>query len=170
MSAVIIDISKYKMELLSDIYKNPKIVNAIDSQQTGVTHDEPDTLMYKNLFPYMRIPETQNIADTYILLSVDIDRVNRNNQTYARYYTKMWVMAGLDRMQMEDRYQATRIDYIAEELTRMFHGQHKFGFSEFELISNRETLLDVKYLYRELIFVCNDLRQPVGMGKADIYA
>ena len=52
---VIIDISKYKLELLSDIYKNPKIVSAIDSQQTDVTPSEPDTLMYQNLFPYMCI-------------------------------------------------------------------------------------------------------------------
>ena len=163
-NTVIINISKYKLELLSDIYKNPKIVSAIDSQQTDVTPSEPDTLMYQNLFPYMRIPATQNIADTYILLSVDLERVNRNNQTYARYHTTFWVLAALDRMQMEEQYKATRIDYIAEEIARMFHGSNKFGFSTFELVSNREILLDVKYLYRELVFVCNDLRQPVTMG------
>ena len=162
MSAAFIDISKYKMEILSDIYKNPRIVEAIDSQQTGVTHGEPDTLMYKNLFPYMRVPDTQNIADTYILLSVDIARVSRHNRTYAQYQTTMWALAGVDRMQMPAQYGATRIDYIAEELRRMFHGQTKFGFSKFELMSNREVLLDVKYLYRELIFLCNDLRQPVA--------
>ena len=163
MTAAMIEISKYKMELLSDIYKNEKIVEAIDSQQTGVIPEEPDTLMYKNLFPYMRVPETQNIADTYILLSVDLDRVNRNNRTYARYVTTMWAMAATDRMQMEERFKATRIDYLAEELTRMFHGQTKFGFSKFELLSNREVLLDVKYLYRELVFRCNDLRRPVDV-------
>lgn len=163
MASTIIDISKYKMELLSDIYKNPTIVEAIDSQQTGVTPEEPDTLMYRNLFPYMRVPNVQNKADTYILLSVDIDRVNRNNRAYARYRSTLWVMAGLDRMQMPEKYSATRIDYIAEELTRMFHGVHKFGFSEFELLSSNEVLLNVNYLYRELVFRCNDLRQPVAL-------
>ena len=162
MTVAFIDISKYKMEILSDIYKNSKIVEAIDSQQTGVTPTEPDTLMYKNLFPYMRVPDTQNIADTYILLSVDIGRISRNNRAYAQYQTTLWVIAGLDRMQMPAQYEATRIDYIAEELRQMFHGQTKFGFSKFELMSNREVLLDVKYLYRELVFLCNDLRQPVA--------
>ena len=160
--STIINISDYKMALLRDIYNNPKIVEAIESQQVDYVPTEPDSLMYRNLFPYMRVPGTENKADTYVLLSVDIDRVNRNNKAYARYATTMWALAGLDRMQMDERFKATRIDYIAEELTRMFHGQHKFGFSEFELISSKEVLLDVKYLYRELIFVCNDLRQPVA--------
>jgi hypothetical protein len=156
-----IDVSAYKMELLSDIYNNPRIVEALDSQQLEVIKDEPDTLMYKNLFPYMRVPETQNKADTYILLSVDMDRVNRNNRTYAIYKTTIWTMAHIDRMQMEARFQATRIDYIAMELDKLFDGSRKFGFSPFELISNREVLLDVKYIYRELVFVCSDLRHPV---------
>ena len=47
-----IDVSAYKLELLSDIYNNAKIVEAIDSQQADVINAEPDTLMYKNLFPY----------------------------------------------------------------------------------------------------------------------
>jgi len=156
-----IDVSKYKMELFSDIYNRPKIVEALDSQQLNVLNDEPDTLMYNNLFPYMRVPDTQNKADTYILLSVDIDKINRNNKTYALYQTTIWVLAHVDRMQMAEQYQATRVDYIATELDTLFDGQRKFGFSEFELISNREILLNEKYLYRELIFVCNDLRHPV---------
>ena len=156
-----IDVSKYKMELFLDIYNSPKIVEAIDSQQLNVANDEPDTLMYNNLFPYMRVPDTQNKADTYILLSVDIDKINRNNKTYALYQTTIWVLAHVDRMQMAEQYQATRVDYIATELDALFDGQRKFGFSEFELISNREILLNEKYLYRELIFVCNDLRHPV---------
>ena len=160
-TAAMIDISKYKMEILSDVYNNPKIVAAIDSQQKGVTPGEPDTLMYKNLFPYLRVPDTQNIADTYVLLSVDVIRVGRNNRAYAQYQTTIWVLAGLDRMQMPAEIGATRIDYIAEELRQMFHGVTKFGFSRYELMSNREILLDTKYLYRELLFWCNDLRQAV---------
>jgi len=156
-----IDVSEYKIELLSDMYNNPKIVEAIDSQQLNVVNEEPDTLMYNNLFPFMRVPETQNKADTYILLSVDIDRVNRNNKTYAIYQTTIWVLAHVDRMQMAEQYRATRIDYIAKKLDNLFDGQRKFGFSEFELISNREILLNEKYHYRELVFICSDLRHPV---------
>ena len=63
-------------------------------------------------------------------------------------------------MEMENQ-NATRIDFISEKLTNLFEGKHKFGFSEFELISNREILLNEKYNYRELIFLCNDLRHPV---------
>ena len=160
----IINISGYKTELLLDIYTNDRIVEAIDSQSPGYIPGEPDSLLYRNIFPFLRVPFTQNIADTYVLVSVDVDRVSRGNRAYAKYHTTMWSLAHLDRMEMPRKYGATRIDYIAEELVEVFHGQRKFGFSEFELISNREVLLDTKYLYRELVFTCDDLREPVGLG------
>jgi hypothetical protein len=159
----IINISEYKMAILADIYNNPLIIEAIDSQQTDVFNNEPDSLVYKNIFPYLRIPDTQNKADTYVLLSVNADRINRNNKTYAIYRTTMWALAHMDRMQMPDHYRSTRIDYIGEELKKMFDGGHKFGFSEFELLSNREILLNEKYHYRELVYICRDLRHPVNM-------
>ena len=159
----IMSINEYKMAILADVYNNPLIVAAIDSQQADVFNDEPDSLMYKNLFPYLRIPDTQNKADTYVLLSVSADRINRNNKTYAIYRTTMWALAHMDRMQMPDHYRATRIDYISEELKKIFDGVYKFGFSEFELLSNREILLNEKYHYRELVYVCKDLRHPVTM-------
>lgn len=160
---VMINISGYKTELLLDIYGNERIVEAIDSQSPEYVPGEPDTLLYRNLFPFLRVPFTQNIADTYVLVAVDVDRVSRYNRTYAKYHTTIWSLAHLDRMEMPRRFGATRIDYIAEELVALFHGQRKFGFSELELISNKEVLLDTKYLYRELVFVCDDLREPVGL-------
>ena len=162
--AAMISVSDYKTEILADMCASGKIVEGIDSQQAGYVPGEPDSLLYRNLFPYLRVPETQTLADTYILLSVDIDRVSRHNRTYARYATVMWALAHMDRMEMPARFRSTRIDFIAEELIGMFHGQRKFGFSEFELISSKEVLLDVKYMYRELTFVCDDLRQPAELG------
>lgn len=157
-----IDISAYKKELLSDIINNPRIIEAIGSQQTDVVSEEPDSLLYRNIFPFLRVPNTENMADTYIMLSVDIDKVNQYNKTYAVYRVTMWVMAHVDRMEMEERFQATRIDYISKELDSLFDGQRKFGFSEFELISNREILLNEKFHYRALVFECSDLRRQVG--------
>jgi hypothetical protein len=158
----IISVNKYKTELLKDIINAPKIIEAIDSQQPDAVINEPDSLIYKNIFPYIRIPDTQSKADTYILLSVDIDRINRNNKTYAMYRTVFWVLSHKESMEMEGQ-NATRIDYIGEEIKTLFDGQQKFGFSEFELWSNREILLNEKYHYRELVFTCNDLRHPVSM-------
>ena len=63
---------------------------------------------------------------------------------------------------MPEQYKATRIDYIAKEIADLFSGVRRFGFTEFELLSNREVLLNEKFLYRELVFVCSDLRHPVN--------
>jgi len=156
----IISISEYKMELLKDVYKDKKIVSALDSQQLDYVPDEPDSLIYLNLFPYLRIPETQNKADTYVLISVDIDKISRSNQTYAMYTTTFWILTHKERMKLAG-FNATRIDYISEEVKKLFDGVQKFGFSEFELISNREIILNEKYTYRELTFTCYDLRHAV---------
>ena len=156
-----ISVSEYKKEILKDLYNSPLVVKGIDSQQVDVIPDEPDSLLYQNLFPFLRVPETQTMADTYILLSVDIDKINRHNRTYAKYLTTMWILAHVERMQMPAEYQATRIDYLAEVLIDIFNGQRKFGFSDFELQSNREILLNEKYHYRELVFMCDDLRHYV---------
>ena len=45
-----LDISAYKMELLTDIYNTPAIVAAIDSQSPEYVKNEPDSLIYANLF------------------------------------------------------------------------------------------------------------------------
>ena len=159
----LININEYKAELLSDICNTQTIIDAIDSTQTDVDNSQPMTLLYNNIFPYMQIPSTQNKVDTYIMLSVDIDRINRHNKSFATYGTTIWVLAHMERMKMPAEYNATRIDYLSQELKTLFDGVRKFGFSPLDLISNREVLLNETYHYRELRFMSHDLRHPQGI-------
>ena len=157
----IIRVSDYKLELLRDIVGAPEIVDGIDSRSGGVVPGEPESLIYRNVFPYLRIPDTQNKADCYIMLAVDITGINGHNPTYASYLTSIWVLAHQERMRMEGR-NGTRIDFLAERVKELFDGKQKFGFSAFELSSSREVILNEKYQYRELRFKCFDQRRPVG--------
>jgi len=152
-----IDIRDYKVSFIKDIISAPDIVKNIDSQNPAVDADMPDTLVYKNIFPYLRIPDAQNKADTYILLAVDILNVNRKNPTFVDLRLTIWVMAHQECMQM-DESESTRIDYLGEELRNLFDGQPKYGFGILELNSSREIVLNERYQYRELIFHTTDLK------------
>lgn len=156
-----IDISSYKTDIMADIINCAPIVGAVESKSERYDPGAPDTLIYANIFPYLRIPETQNNTETYILIAVDMENVNRVNAAYCDIRITMWVMAHQWHMAMPDK-NATRIDYISQELKKLFEGQRKYGFNKLELISNREHILNEKYQYRELIFVTNDLRQPAN--------
>ena len=155
-----INITEYKMAVLRDLFNNPEIVTLIDSQDEGFNRDEPDSLIYRNIWPYLRIPDTITVSDCHILIAVDITAPSRYNPTYAKYLTTIWCLCHQERMRVGTRT-GTRIDLLSEEVKKMFDGEMKFGFGEYQLLSNREIILNEKFQYRELKFECNDLRHKV---------
>ena len=152
-----IDIRDYKMDFIKDIISVPDIVKNIDSQNPAADIEAPDSLVYKNIFPYLRIPDSQNKADTYILLSVDLLNINRKNPAFLDLRLTIWAMAHQECMQMEES-ESTRIDYLGEALRNLFDGEKKYGFGVLELNSSREIILNERYQYRELIFHTVDLK------------
>lgn len=151
-----INISEYKTEIMQDIISTPAIVTAIDSSSPNYDPESPDTLIYENIFPFINIPETQEVSETYILMSVDVDRISSRNSTFNDMTIRFWCMS--HKTKMKTPFNKTRIDWLAEELKKLFHGQIKYGYKALELVSNKEHVFDDKYLYRELIFKTNDLR------------
>lgn len=188
---IIIDIGKYKAELLSDIFNNEEIVSLLEVSDTDIRNridnDEPEALVYKNIFPFLLVPEFEDTADTYIMLGVDSEEPNwRHNQAYCNYQITVWVMCHKDRMEVSKEQVNTwkelrqhlkdigrikttdvepgvssRVDVISQLIMRMWHDESKFGFSPLELMSSKEVVLNVKFYYRELIFECKDLRRRV---------
>ena len=152
-----IDIRNYKTGIIMDIIHNQKIVDAVDSQSPDYVRGVNDSLLKCNVFPFLRIPDTQNKADAYILMSVDITGMNAGNATFADMRVTLWVMAHQDRMIMETE-NATRTDYIGEELRGMLDGSTKYGYGMLECISSAEHILSEKYQYRELIFRTVDMK------------
>ena len=147
------------MLLLKAFFNTSAIVEGIDSQSDKVDAESPDTLIYENLFPYLRIPDTTTKADTYIMVAVDAVNIHKN-RTYADYRITIWVLAHQHRMRMEGR-SATRIDYLSDEIKKVLDRDLQYGFNKLELVANREIILNDKYLYREMRFEVPDLRMPV---------
>lgn len=132
-------------------------MDAIDCSAEGYYPDEPDSIIYKGLFPYLRIPEAQSDAATYVLLAVDMVNVNKSNPAFCDIQLTLWAMSHRSLMQMKG-ISATRIDYIGEELSKLLDGQLKYGYGKLELTASREVILSATYIYRELIFRTVDMR------------
>ena len=152
-----VDINAYKKEILMDIIGSPEIVGGIESRALGVVPGEPDSLIYKNVFPFLRIPDAQCIADAYVLFAVDVLDINRHNRMFLDLKLTFWAMAHQDVMKM-DGVAATRIDFLGEELRKLFDGSSKYGYGVLELAASREVILNDKFQYRELIFRTVDMK------------
>ncbi|MCL2020437.1 MAG: hypothetical protein FWG70_11895 [Oscillospiraceae bacterium] len=157
----IINITDYKMDLIKELTSSSEIIEILDSQADGYIKDEPTSLIYRNLWPYLKVPDIQTSADCHLLIAVDIASVNRLNPTYAKYLITIWCLCHQNRMWVDKRI-GTRTDLLAQEVLKLLDGRQNFGFSELRLESNRELILNKNYQYRELKFTCNDLRRSVS--------
>lgn len=155
-----IDISNYKLDLLRDIFNCKTIVEAIDSQENGYDPDSPDSLIYKNLYPFWKVVDTQTNADCYILVSVDLVGMNRVNTMFSNIHVNFRILCHQDRMKMKNK-NATRIDFLSMELRKLFNNQTKYGVGVLRLVSDVENILSEKYQYRDLTFHVTDIPQSI---------
>ena len=60
-------------------------------------------------------------------------------------------------MKMSPRYSATRVDYIASLINKIFNKNKNYGTVALEYVSDIESILLDKYHMRTLRFRCNEL-------------
>ena len=151
----LIDISSYKLDLIKDLIASETILTGIDSQQADI--HSPDDYIYKNIYPFAYLPDTETKSDTFILFFVDLPNINRQNPTFADIRLTIWVLVHKDRQQMKEQ-NASRADYLGEEIRKMLDGSKNYGYGVLDLVASREVILNEKYVYRELIFRTVDMK------------
>lgn len=154
------EIIDYKNQIIKDILFNSDdptlstdIVNAIDSEYIGCEEE----LIYENIFPYLRIPNTQTETKAYITISVDMPKVSTKNYFFKDMLITINVIVHEDIMKMPARYSATRADYISSLINKVFNGNKEYGNVPLEYVSDVESVLLNKYFVRSLRFRCNEL-------------
>lgn len=140
--------SDWKNKALSMIQNDDEIMSLLD-----MTPEEADDPMYVRLFPYNHIPETIEETKVYITVQVSIPRIMWG-RIWANPRMTIRVISHQDKMKLtEPGISATRIDYIAELIIKMFQGIKGFGGGTLELATNYEDLYNYLFHYRELVFV-----------------
>lgn len=149
----------YKNKIMRDILHNEdstlstEIVNAINPDYLG----SEDEMIYEHIFPYLRIPDTQSDVKCYITMSVDMPRVSTKNYFFKDMVITINVIVQQDIMRMPPRYSATRADYIASIINKIFNGNKNYGTVALEYVSDTEEILLKDYFVRSLRFRCNEM-------------
>lgn len=115
--------------------------------------EESESLVYKNIFPFYYIPETQTEAKSYVVLKVDFPR--RIDKMYKNVRVYILIFCHQDIMQVQNA-NGTRIDLMSEVVESLFNTRDDFGFGEMVLSSDCEVNINNTYRGREMIFTVED--------------
>lgn len=141
------DISLAKRIIESVLYNDPDIVELIDNPT--IDPEMPEDLMYANIFPFIRVPGTQDTSGNYICYEVDdmldLSRNDRMKQQYIQFV--VFVHKDLIRT----KYGAPRHDMFGMIIRDLFNRSHLFGH-ELKLVQSRGGTTDTDYCTRTLKF------------------
>lgn len=156
------EIIDYKNMVINDILYNKEdetlsndIVMAINPQYIN----NKQGLIYKHIFPYPRIPETQTETCSYITITVDMPRVSTKNYFFKDMLITVRVIVHQDLMKMEKEFSASRSDYIGALINKILNQNKNYGNTPLEYVSDVESILLDKFFVRELRFRCNELNK-----------
>ena len=147
-------ITRYKNKLMSSIINSPKLIALVNDSyiEDGEIIDAND-LVYKQIFPFYYIPDTQTETLSYVIMKVN--GLGVSGKIYNKAEVYICVMSHQDIMKVEDAG-GTRIDLMGEIIEDLFNGRDDFGFGEMELKSNAEININTTYRGRELRFFVED--------------
>lgn len=155
------EIISYKQKAMERILNTDTIVSALKARDAKGNPLEIDELPYRFIFPFGYIPQTLEIAGCYITIEVSMPSVSTVNYFFKDVLMLITVICHQDLMQMTDEHTgATRIDYIAVELDKLFNNkENSIGTFDMELVSNTEGSVDSVHRYRQLRFKTKELRR-----------
>jgi hypothetical protein len=135
------DISNKKRIIEQMLYVDPDIIETINNPKIDPTC--PDEIVFKNIFPFIRVPNTQEEAQNYITFTVD------NNDVTNKQYVKFVVFVHQDLA--ATKWGIPRHDLLGYIIEDIFNLSNKLGM-QLRLISNTEGSTDTNYCTRTLWF------------------
>lgn len=121
-------------------------------------NEEDHGIVYKQVFPYLYIDETQTKVLSYICFEVDVPRIPTNTIKDTRII--IWAYSHKDSMQCSKRgYLGTKTDILADAVERAIGDSQKFGIGMLHLDSATYIRSPSKMYYgRQLVFSVSDFK------------
>jgi hypothetical protein len=141
------DISLAKRIIETVLCSDSDIVEIIDN--TDIDPTTPEDLLYNNLYPFIRIPGTQDTSRNYICYSIDDMSEHDRNDRMKQQFIQFVVFVHKDLVKTQ--YGVARHDLLGYLIRDLFNRSHLFGH-ELKLVTNREGTTDVDYTTRTLKF------------------
>ena len=141
------DIITMKRLIKNTLIEDKDILIALHNPDIDL--DSPDDFLDKNIYGFIRIPETQDVAKNFICFTVDDIEEHRFNEVMKVQNIQFNCICHLDEMKTE--YGIDRHDLLGYLVRDNFNWTNKFGL-QFKLIYNKESAIDSDYYCRTLKF------------------
>lgn len=141
------DIARKKRIIEEALYSDPDIVEVIGNQE--IDPSCPEDLMYENIFPFIRVPDSQDEAKVFICFTVDDIGLTPGNSVMKSQYVQFVIFVHKDLC--KTNYGMARHDAISYLIRDIFNLSNKLG-AQMEIVSNKEGGTDVNYITRTLRF------------------
>lgn len=141
------DISLSKRIIESVLCNDPDIIEILDN--TTLDPNMPDEYLYENIYPFIRIPGTQDESKNYICYSIDDLSANEFNDRIKQQYVQFTIFVHKDLV--KTKYGIARHDLLGYLIRDLFNRSHLFGH-ELKLVYDREGVTDTDYTTRTLKF------------------
>lgn len=148
------DVGIYKNRILSIILNSEDIAELL----LGKGYDKEtvdDKLLYKYVFPYLYINETQTEVKSYICMEVNVPHVSNN--FYKDMKIVLWCYSHKDGMRYSKKdYLGTKSDILADMIDRRLNSSKDFGIGRLKLDSETHIIPSNNYYGRQLIYTCTE--------------
>ena len=141
------DIIRKKRLIEQILYSDEDIIEILDNH--NLDPDVPEEYIGENIFPFLRIPGTQDVSKNFITFTIDDMGRTPNNQVMKSQYVQFVVFVHKDLV--ETKYGMSRHDLLGYLIRDIFNLSNKLG-PQMELVSNREGITDTDFYTRTLNF------------------
>ena len=141
------DIVRKKRIIGQMLYNDPDIIEVLENPTLDPSC--PEDALYVNIFPFIRIPGTQDVSKSYITFMLDDMEKSQFNKSMKLQYLKVVIFVHKDLV--KTKWGADRHDLLAYLVRDVFHLSNSLGL-QLSLVSNREGVTDTDYCTRTLQF------------------
>ena len=141
------DIVRKKRIIGQMLYSDPDIIEVLDNPELDPSC--PDEYLYQNIYPFIRIPGTQDTSRNYITFMLDDMESAQFNKAMKSQFLKVVIFVHKDLV--KTKWGAERHDLLAYLVRDVFHLSNSLGL-QLNLVSNREGVTDTDYCTRTLQF------------------
>lgn len=147
------DVIEIKRLIKQKLIADQDVLEALNNPELDM--DSPDDFLDKNIFGFIRIPQTQDTVRNFICFTVsDVENRYQSNEVMKTQYIQFNAICHLEDMKTE--YGMDRHDLIGFLIRDIFNWTNDFGL-QFKLISNEESAVDSDYYCRILKFKAEKL-------------
>lgn len=148
-------IINYKQDAIADIIHNPDLVRVLNPDVANA-----EDLVYKNIFPFFRVPTIDSETLTYITVCVSYPEAFHPENFTRDVNLTICIICHQDEMLTD--FGATKLDYIGSKLDDIFLNSKRYGVGKVFLLSSIESSLDQFHRFREIVYRTTETRKHCG--------